>query len=659
MAGQIILPRQLPPAAEVFSDAQLVVDSGTTVQRATPQQVVDAATILAVDVQMPGEGNVNNALNLKVSSFPSRAALVAYVATNPSLPDGTELRAEGMSYLWRSGSTEIEDMPNVVEGVFSETVAPEAAKLPGYMRHQVVLPYQDGLGVDILPALHGAIADLDAIGGGGIIIPYGSFGANPDGVKRLVQNNLRIEMRPGARIVGFEGFTQPIINLKGAESTSGAPGSARLDLYNMTIDASRGNVGTPEAVSPSAISPAAFASLLVDTPNLYGGPFYSDAGIVGGDSGISPVNIGRVVVRDGYIRGFRDAGVYGGGGNSLTAVDDGVSTLIQGTFFEHCSQGVVIKRDGRHHLVLGVTAIDCGYGVDTADVGAGQEQLTGELVEVRDCFIDRPRSAGIMFRGQTKGVASNNRIRDWGFEERGLGTAPNGVDRSAILIEGAFDADVSNNRMEFSDLTPVDQIGIRVRSYTTADGVFWAGGRVRAVGNSFFDVPRWYDESNGTVQPSLLTENYARNGDIGRMVAGTLFERRIALGQSARIYRNSVAGLAVPAYYADRDLENWAELTATTSLPLGVQGRGFAVTGTNSPNMTLPTSAPEGWFVNIASRKTGGTLSITPPAGETITLVGTTKAAGAAITTNTLGASVRMQKVAGQWSAMFQAGTWT
>lgn len=53
MAAEIILPRELPPAESVYADSSTIIDDGVTVRKATPQQIVDAAIIEAVNVIMP------------------------------------------------------------------------------------------------------------------------------------------------------------------------------------------------------------------------------------------------------------------------------------------------------------------------------------------------------------------------------------------------------------------------------------------------------------------------------------------------------------------------------------------------------------------------------------------------------------------------------
>lgn len=53
-------------------------------------------------------------LGVSRNFFDTRAELVAYVATNPNLKDGAELRADGLSYVWQSGAAAITDMPNVL-----------------------------------------------------------------------------------------------------------------------------------------------------------------------------------------------------------------------------------------------------------------------------------------------------------------------------------------------------------------------------------------------------------------------------------------------------------------------------------------------------------------------------------------------------------------
>lgn len=53
MANEIILPRELPLAETVYADSFTVIDDGAAVVKATPQQIVDAATLEAVRVIMP------------------------------------------------------------------------------------------------------------------------------------------------------------------------------------------------------------------------------------------------------------------------------------------------------------------------------------------------------------------------------------------------------------------------------------------------------------------------------------------------------------------------------------------------------------------------------------------------------------------------------
>lgn len=99
MANEIIRPSELPAASEVFTDASLVVDSGTSVQKATPQQIVDAANILAVDVATTGGSTVQSVLNRLVAE--SRT-LESFGAVGDGATD--DLAAINAAWAWVYGA---------------------------------------------------------------------------------------------------------------------------------------------------------------------------------------------------------------------------------------------------------------------------------------------------------------------------------------------------------------------------------------------------------------------------------------------------------------------------------------------------------------------------------------------------------------------------
>ncbi|RWR09816.1 hypothetical protein [Paenirhodobacter populi] len=576
------------------------------------------------------------------NSFATRDAFVAWDATATGKIAGMVIFAAGLAYVYDGVSSEIPDLPGW-------TLAPPSA----YMRRRSVVAANSGLN-----GIKSAINEVQALGGGEVVFNAGSLPVTPDNVRVPITSDTVLTFEGGAGLVMPDAGQGSLLYLGG--DSEAVRGDVCLTVQGLKADVSGGAL----TGDPTALSPRNLRQVIVHDPDLYGGEYWSDPDALrGGDSGISPINIGVMQVWGGHIRGFRDAGIYSGGGNSSSGADDGVSTSIIGTQFAHCYQGVTIKRAGYHHLLQDVVSRDCGYMVTTADVSADQEFRTGLLVEVLGCLAERSSNYAINFRGQTLGRAIGNRIRDWGYTELGVGTlALNGSGRAAIQCEGALDCEVSDNRMEISGSNgqvAAEQIGIRVRSYTDSGGVFYAGGRLSGAGNRLQNVPIWYDDANNTVQASVLTGNYCADGTIGRLHPNTRFEQRVAAAPtSRRMWRNLAATLAVPSSYADADLLDTSLLASSVSLNSAHHSRAFVATGTAAVQ-TINLPAPvAGMWMDIANGKASGTLRVAVPDGSSLYIAGMTKTDYAS--TNIIGAGARFLAISSaEWIAVGAPTGWT
>ena len=442
-----------------------------------------------------------------------------------------------------------------------------------------------------------AISDINAAGGGKLIIPSGNWDITPVGTPQYLTNNLHVHFETGAVLTSTAEFGDLIFNLVGSTFTFDPPSdvSVIFDGHG-TIDVSAGAyvIGIS---SSSCISVTACKALRVSDIDFIGGDYHfngadwlpatdykvgdvvyestnvytclvkhtsgtdfnpdltalkwelSTVGVglagVGGDSAINPTNVTHTSIDKCTFKGFRDAGVYWGGANRKPEVgditdDDGGHVSVDSCSFFHCSIGVIGKRAGNNGVVSNCYFEGCRYGVVVAEVGEGQEIAPAKRSTVVGCTFVRTTQA-IMARFQTQLIAIGNRIEDFGFCEPGVSDLAFGKDAGGLQLEGASYAIVNGNFFKQDESADVStQKCIRIASKTDSDGVFFYGGRMNASNNTF-DVnnAEWYDEANGTVWASILTDNLCFGGAIGQGVTGTIFQKRtLADTDSIRYYSN-------------------------------------------------------------------------------------------------------------------------
>lgn len=137
MAGEVIRPNALPAAASVSPSAAIIVDSGAAVEKATPEQVVDATIPLAS--QAEAEAGVNNTkrmspLRVKQAMDANMATTDALASTDPGkgaamvgfiqdLPAATPRTALGKM----RDVVSVKDFGAVGDGVADDTAAFQAA----------------------------------------------------------------------------------------------------------------------------------------------------------------------------------------------------------------------------------------------------------------------------------------------------------------------------------------------------------------------------------------------------------------------------------------------------------------------------------------------------------------------------------------------------
>lgn len=374
---------------------------------------------------------------------------------------------------------------------------------------------------DNLAPLDNAIAAVQASGAGKLLIPRGEYFISEGMASRLLTADIDIEFAPGARIVAGPALTAPIFDFTGASGTG--MGDYRVTFERPDIDLSAADYTGNQ---PSGIQVKNLAQAYIYEPKGYGGATWTGA-TVGGDSFVEPINVGKFLMRGGLIEGFIDNGVYATGGNDDTDVDDGGTFEVYETTFKHCNNGIVGKRASGIVKAANCHFIDCNIGVVSADVAASQEVDTAKWMEITGNTFEFITARAIEFRGQTKGLATDNFIRNWGRTER-VATTPTtiGTYAPAILMNGASRVIVSDNRLQ-NDYTANLQIGIAVKNYTDGDSVLWTGGAISGGNNSMFGVPVPFRDMEADVTPSVLTDNYITTSPtFDSLVTGSVFEGR-------------------------------------------------------------------------------------------------------------------------------------
>ena len=159
-------------------------------------------------------------------------------------------------------------------------------------------------------AIETAISDLDADGGGKLIIPAGTFLVDTS-INPVITNDLVVEFR-GGKLVADTGLNVPVLHIRGASFDQAEPNDIHLLIVNPNIDCSDGTY-TAGVSSNTAIAFNYMKTARVEGGYLYGGELPTNTNA---DSGISWVTCGEVVIDGVTIRGFADVGVYPGGNNT-------------------------------------------------------------------------------------------------------------------------------------------------------------------------------------------------------------------------------------------------------------------------------------------------------------------------------------------------------
>lgn len=329
-----------------------------------------------------------------------------------------------------------------------------------------------------------AFEHLVASGGGTLMISGPGRYRFSRGCRELgIAADIGIDVRwgPGVRFIGPDGLKTPLLRFRGS---AGPERIGALQLFNPSIDVSQ---GAYTGNQPSAIHLFNLATVVIEHPRLFGGRTWTNAA-VGGDSGIEPTNIGDFRCFGGSIEGFADAGIYWGGGNDPSPVDDGLRMLVEGTTVRHCQTGVIGKRNGHLGIVRDCHIEHCGIGVATAEAGRGQEQDSAQRLDIQGCNIKYSSFRGVEFRGKTIGKIVGNTIEDWGYTEDGETLLPRQNQRCAVFLNGSNDIDVSGNIIRMNDWPSNGHIGIVESNYLSQTGRLFVGGGNYGRENTFVNV---------------------------------------------------------------------------------------------------------------------------------------------------------------------------
>lgn len=333
-------------------------------------------------------------------------------------------------------------------------------------------------------------------------------------VVATLAGSLTIEWAPGAVWKCDTDFDFPLIFARGTASVDGAN---EINFINPQIDMSLGD----PSIQPSAINITNFLRSEGTGGFLYGG---ATRALAKGDSGVETVNVKHFNWRGGVVHGFKDAGFYLGGANAAGPSDDGGLHSIIGVTIRQSGTAAVFKRDGYLMNVMGCLITDCDGGIATAEVGPGQDQNTGQYLQVLGNHMRKIRSAGLIFRGKTKGEAIGNHITDVGYEADGVTPV---AARYFIGIQGASEINLSSNVCKMKDWTPTDQVGITISGITDQAGVVWVGGDCSGSGNRFDNIPVTFQEGGGTTTvASKFTSQHVSGSEFASpaMRSGSIFE---------------------------------------------------------------------------------------------------------------------------------------
>lgn len=462
-----------------------------------------------------------------------------------------------------------------------------------------------------------ACAEIKAKGGGCIKVPPGQYAFAAGQTLFTMDCNVEIDFHPDALFVGLSSIGDPIISLAGASGTG--RGAYKWVFNNPRIDQSLGaNAGN----QPSGIHLLNVREVIGYGGYFQGGADWETSPTVGGDSALEPINTTEFKWDGGYFEGWIDAGLYAGGGNDLTTVDDGIRYDMINAYIKRCGQGITFKRSGNLLVASGNYIELCSIGITSADVGAGQEVKTGQRMVINDNTIKKTVGRAIGVRGQTVAEISDNWLEDWGYDTTGvtLGAAAPSLGRQAILCQGGQKSNFVNNVFRMKDWVESSHVGILSTTYIDGDGTTWATGQHFGDGNKFNCAIPVYDVGTTNVTASWWGAN--RVDDVSITLPsfrnGGVFEQSSS-GNTHRIYYiGNVSNVGVrtiePRETFSLKLQG-SLLTSIGSLASATTSSIVTVTATGADNgdtvlITLNSSAGLNSRLNIAARAVADAIEV-------------------------------------------------
>lgn len=279
-------------------------------------------------------------------------------------------------------------------------------------------------------------------------------------------------------------------------------GDGTLFWHGGTFDLSAGGFVASSA-SATGLALDKVDRFLVDGAYFFGGD--SAYGSNESDSGISWTDCYQGKVANCDFVGFRDSGVYPGGGAVEGGTDNRGGGKIIGCYFENCESGIAAKREMRGLQVIGCTFYKCGQALITSEAQSGAtwlapaEQITFCGNTVKQC------DNGLKVRYTKDWIISDNFFEDCGYDA--AGDPIDGTATSAILVEGGEDSLISGNIFEFTGNTPALNRMIRFATYTDQGATdHYASGNY-VIGNRIYGAAEGIDESSSDNGPNYLWGN--------------------------------------------------------------------------------------------------------------------------------------------------------
>ena len=532
---------------------------------------------------------------------PNGAALVTY------LPSGTGAIATDVQSKMRE-SVSVKDFGAVGDGVTDDTAA-------------------------ILAALNHA-----GLYGFKLNFNPGNYLVSSTLLVSTIATGLVIEFAPGAKVIATAGMSTPVFDFRASET---ALTTKTIEVIRPNIDCSAGSYSGIGGQFCTAINVQYFQSVLIDTPNLYGGESATNANA---DCGITPVCCKSVVIRGGVIRGFPDAGIYVGGDNNTGTAGDGLVCTVSGVVIERCTVAVIAKRELFLLAVSGCTINECTAGVLSTEV-SGTLQVRN--MQVTGNWFTKFIANAVRFRGITKGSVIDNNFLDWGFAPDGVSN-PAGINAYALSIQGAAGVVVQGNTFDMPTWTRTDQRAYLLEN-KTIDAVPYTQGKHVFTSNVYRNVPRVHVEAAGG-NPSIFTNEYYEN----------IITSTFSTPHTESFFIFSRYGIAVP-----KIRYNGMEFDSRTTGILAVPA-GAALTESSSVNtltnsgasaltvFTLP-SAVAGYEQEFCSIDIDG-IRVTAAAGDNIRISGES---GTNATNTQVGAYLHLKALdSSNWVAKSATGTW-